>query len=158
MVDVDAEAIGSEQLDGEHFRARDALFDSPGELLLELPFLCVNVSHRPSYRHKKWAPRAHFAKPVKCGAGRIARRDSRPPARTPATTVAPRARLDADDCDRGRPRARLRSRGGEALPRPLGVDGTDVALREACPRLPRGLHRPRAGTADRLPLPHTPSG
>jgi pimeloyl-ACP methyl ester carboxylesterase len=67
MVDVDAEALGTEQLNGEHLGARDPLLDSPGELLLELPLLCVDVLHRSSYRHKKWAPRAHFAKPVKCG-------------------------------------------------------------------------------------------
>ena len=43
MVDVDAEALGPEQLDGEHFRARNPLLDSPRQLLLELPlgFVCT---------------------------------------------------------------------------------------------------------------------
>src|SRR5207248_5682997 len=37
VVDIDAEAIRSEQLDGEHLGARHVLLDSAGQLLLELP-------------------------------------------------------------------------------------------------------------------------
>jgi hypothetical protein len=49
VVDVDAEALGSEQLDGEHFRARDSLFDSARQLLLELPLLGVYAFHLTSH-------------------------------------------------------------------------------------------------------------
>src|SRR4029450_12842007 len=38
-----AEAIRSEQLDGEHLGARHVLLDSAGQLLLELPLLRVDV-------------------------------------------------------------------------------------------------------------------
>ena len=49
MVDVDAEALGAEQFDGEHFRARHPLFDSPGQLVLELTLLGVYTFHLSSY-------------------------------------------------------------------------------------------------------------
>src|SRR5205085_2176674 len=88
VVDVDAEAVGREQLDGEHLGARDALLDLLRQLLLQLPLPRVRVRYGlPG--HKKWAPRAHFAKPVKCGRSRIAKA---PPYRGAATSGARFAR------------------------------------------------------------------
>ena len=74
MVDVDAEARRRRQLDREHLDARQGSLDPAGDVPLELSLGVVDllaISER-SAPHKKWAPRAHFAKPVKCGVSRIA--------------------------------------------------------------------------------------
>jgi hypothetical protein len=56
VVDVDAEAVRTEQLDGEHLRARHAFLDLLGELLRQLPLLRVGVQKPPL--QQKWAPHA----------------------------------------------------------------------------------------------------
>src|SRR5207253_2498660 len=63
-----------------------------------------------------------------------------------------RPRLAADDRRRGRGRARLRSGSREAVPRALGVDGADVALRPPGGRLRSPLLRPCDRLRGVLPL------
>jgi len=55
----------------EHLDARQLSLDSPADVALQCPLLVVHARQIRA-PHKKWAPRAHFAKQVKCGAERIA--------------------------------------------------------------------------------------
>ena len=71
VVDVDREPLRAGQLDGEHLDARKALLHGLRNLSRQLSLLLVNLRQK-DLLHKKWAPRAHFAKPVKCGEERIA--------------------------------------------------------------------------------------
>ena len=70
VVDVDAEAARREQLDGQHVDTGHARLDRRCDLLLQRALSCERGGHQPP--QQKWARRAHFVQPVKCGAGRIA--------------------------------------------------------------------------------------
>src|SRR5207237_377738 len=79
MVDVHDETVGAGELEREHFDSGHARLDPLRDLAGQLPLLVVYVrgqwisfevtAHRI---HKKWAPSAHFAEPVKCGSETIA--------------------------------------------------------------------------------------
>src|SRR5215211_3428428 len=71
VVDEHDEALGPCELECKHLHAGDRAFDGRRDLAVELSFLVVNCGH-PRSPHKKWAPRAHFAKPVKMVSSRIA--------------------------------------------------------------------------------------
>ena len=97
MVDVDAEPARREELDREHLDAGHARLDRGCDLVLQRPFSWRRSSSSRSSQ-QKWARRAHFVKPVKCGAARIAPLRSRPSARVrrarlrPTTSTAPAMR------------------------------------------------------------------
>src|SRR5215831_8974461 len=76
VVDEDAEARRGQQFDREHLDPRDLPLDRSCDLSRQLLLLLVRRCHLSFFR-KKWAPCAHFAKPVKCGVCRIAAK-SRP--------------------------------------------------------------------------------
>ena len=72
VVDVDAEALRGRELDREHLDPRQACLDYLGHLALERPLGSTCIGQMTVLPQKKRAPRAHFAKPVKCGLERIA--------------------------------------------------------------------------------------
>src|ERR687888_418439 len=72
MVDVDAEPLRRHELDGQHLDPGQAGFDLLGHLALECLLGSPYVLQAHVLSQKKRAQSAHFAKPVKCGARRIA--------------------------------------------------------------------------------------
>src|SRR5580765_1937157 len=88
MVDVDREPLTAGDLNGEHLHSRKALRHRLRNLSCQLPLPVVNLRQNVLL-HKKWAPRAHFAKPVKCGVSRIAAGDSVSGLRAPEAQAHP---------------------------------------------------------------------
>src|ERR671933_418709 len=74
MVDVDAEPLRRHELDGQHLDARQDGLDLLGHPALERLLGSPYVLQLHVLSQKKRARSAHFAKPVKCGASRIATR------------------------------------------------------------------------------------
>src|SRR4029079_9175753 len=92
-----------------------------------LPLLFMNLRHI-CLRQKKWAPRAHFAKPVKCGVERIA---PGPPPPGPAMVWA--SSSGKHRCGMGRHRS---ATAGVAIAVGAGVVAATVAPRLSAPTAP----------------------
>jgi isopenicillin-N epimerase len=71
VVDEHDEALGPCELECQYFDAGQRPLHGRSDLPEQLSLLVVNLGH-PFPSHKKWAPRAHFAKPVKMVFARIA--------------------------------------------------------------------------------------
>ena len=63
VVDVDAEAARASELDGEHLDARQSALDCGRDLALQRASRAW-MSAKFAPLHKKWAPRAHFPRPL----------------------------------------------------------------------------------------------